>query len=242
MLGWTHSGFNCHRGNYLAADDSEARQRVARYLLHPPLSLERMTYDDETGEVTYRSDRQQRLERFAPLDFLARVASHIPDKGSQLVRYYGAYSNKSRGMQKKAEQLEQPPYEPVEPQAPLSTRRNWARLLAAVWGADPLECPRCRGPMKIVGAITDPVVVRKILLHLGLWDVPPRGPPRHVWRDPEPPNDGHLPVPDPAHASQTPEQPGSQDDSQACEHPVSHEEAPDPWLDVWPDKDPDWAD
>jgi hypothetical protein len=99
------------------------------------------------------------------------VASHIPDKGSQLVRYFGAYSNKSRGMRRKAERLEQPPPadEPVEPEAPLSVRRNWARLLAAVWAADPLECPRCRGGMKVVGAITDPVVVRKILLHLGLW-------------------------------------------------------------------------
>ena len=76
---------------------------MARYLLHPPLSLERMTYDDETGEVTYRSHRQHRLEKFDPLDWLARVASHIPEKGSQMVRYFGAYSNKTRGMRKKAD-------------------------------------------------------------------------------------------------------------------------------------------
>jgi hypothetical protein len=28
--------------------------------------------------------------------------THIPNKGEQMVRYYGYYSNKSRGMRKKA--------------------------------------------------------------------------------------------------------------------------------------------
>jgi len=31
------------------------------------------------------------------LDFLAEVTQHIPDPGSHLVRYYGWYSNKTRG-------------------------------------------------------------------------------------------------------------------------------------------------
>ena len=33
----------------------------------------------------------------SPTDFIAAVALHIPDKGFQLVRYYGWYSNKARG-------------------------------------------------------------------------------------------------------------------------------------------------
>jgi hypothetical protein len=36
-----------------------------------------------------------------PLDFLAEVTQHIPDTGEQLIRYYGFYSNKSRGLRAK---------------------------------------------------------------------------------------------------------------------------------------------
>ena len=31
------------------------------------------------------------------LEFIARVTSHIPDKGQVMVRYYGLYSNAHRG-------------------------------------------------------------------------------------------------------------------------------------------------
>jgi hypothetical protein len=31
------------------------------------------------------------------LDWLAQLVTHIPDRGEQMVRYYGFYSNKSRG-------------------------------------------------------------------------------------------------------------------------------------------------
>lgn len=35
-----------------------------------------------------------------------------------------------------------------------------------MYEADPLVCPRCAGPMRIVAFITGPMVIRKILLHL----------------------------------------------------------------------------
>jgi hypothetical protein len=36
------------------------------------------------------------------LEFIARVTSHIPDKGQVMVRYYGLYANAHRGKVKKA--------------------------------------------------------------------------------------------------------------------------------------------
>ena len=51
------------------------------------------------------------------------------------MRYFGAYSNKTRGVRKKAESLEQPlgpSGEVAEPRAPPAVRKSWARLLAAV--------------------------------------------------------------------------------------------------------------
>jgi hypothetical protein len=48
-------------------------------------------------------------------------------------------------------------------------RAAWTRLLRKVYDADPLECPRCKGPMRMIALIEDPGVIRCILEHLGQW-------------------------------------------------------------------------
>ncbi len=45
---------------------------------------------------------------------------------------------------------------------------TWAELMKRVWELDVLECPRCRGRMKIVAAINSPNAIQKILNCLGL--------------------------------------------------------------------------
>ncbi len=46
----------------------------------------------------------------------------------------------------------------------------------------PLECPKCKGPMRVIALIDDPGVVRRILEHLGRWapEASERGPPAAV--------------------------------------------------------------
>jgi hypothetical protein len=39
------------------------------------------------------------------LEFIARVTSHIPDKGQVMVRYYGLYANAHRGKVRKANRV-----------------------------------------------------------------------------------------------------------------------------------------
>jgi hypothetical protein len=36
------------------------------------------------------------------LEFIVRFVQHIPDKGMQMVRYYGVYSNVVRGKSRKS--------------------------------------------------------------------------------------------------------------------------------------------
>jgi hypothetical protein len=43
---------------------------------------------------------------FDALEWLAVMCSHVPNKGEQMVRYYGYYSNVSRGNRKKQNQDE----------------------------------------------------------------------------------------------------------------------------------------
>ena len=53
-----------------------------------------------------QSGPQRNYQILPPLDFLAEFTQPIPAKGSHLIRYYGWYSNKSRGMRKQAAEAE----------------------------------------------------------------------------------------------------------------------------------------
>jgi hypothetical protein len=53
-------------------------------------------------------------------------------------------------------------------------RGGWAELLQRVFGVDALRCPRCGSTMRIIAAVEDPDIARKILECLKL---PSRAPP-----------------------------------------------------------------
>jgi len=57
-------------------------------------------------------------------------------------------------------------------------RRNWARLIQKIYEADPLVCPQCAGPMRMIAFIEQADVIRKILEHLGFWGARPKPIPR----------------------------------------------------------------
>ena len=50
------------------------------------------------------------------MEWLAAMCSHVPNKGEQMVRYYGYYSNVSRGKRKRNDQDKRIPaiLKPVE--------------------------------------------------------------------------------------------------------------------------------
>jgi hypothetical protein len=49
---------------------------------------------------------------------------------------------------------------------------------AAKDNVNPLLCPKCSGSMKIISLIDDSEIIKKILNHLGLWDVKRKPPAR----------------------------------------------------------------
>jgi len=104
-----------------------------------------------------------------PLEFLARVLAHIPDKGHVTTRYYGWYANRPRGVRRQAAPgaPEPPPVIVPAPRlAPTEATRRWAALLQQLFEFDPLTCPTCRSPMRIVAFITQASVIDQILAHL----------------------------------------------------------------------------
>jgi len=63
---------------------------------------------------------------------------------------------------------------PAEARSP--RRWPWARLLQRVFGFEVLVCARCGGPRRILGAVTEPAAVRRVLVALGLGAPPPPRP------------------------------------------------------------------
>ena len=95
-----------------------------------------------------------------------------------MVRYYGFYSNKSRGLRKKANTDNQVPALIESEISSKKFRKNWTRLIQKIYNVNPLLCPKCLGSMKIISFIDDSEIIKKILNSLGLWDVKRKPPAR----------------------------------------------------------------
>lgn len=196
MDNWYHSGFHVYCGDAIRPDDEEGLERLARYVIRAPISQERMLYipASETlrgiSQVVYTGKNSRLQERFTAIDWLSRLVVHIPDKGEQLVRYYGYYSNKARGVHKKAE-VEENKTEDLGTSSHIPSlienemsrkafRRSWARLIQKIYHTDPLLCPKCHGLMRIISFIEEECLIQKILKHLNLWIVGNHDPPEQT--------------------------------------------------------------
>ena len=187
LRSWKHTGFNIHAGEQVVPENLADLERLAQYLLRNPFSVEKMTMEAPADMIIYRSKMNPKISRnfevvTAP-DFLAAITNHIPDKGNQMVRYYGWYSNKMRGVRGHQNQnatdnqpvaacptrqiIQIPP-----PPAKRLPSKRWRDLILKVWHADPLRCPVCQNTMRMIAVIDQPEVIVRILRHLGLWSGP----------------------------------------------------------------------
>jgi len=96
-----------HAREPVPPENKAALEQLAQYILRNPFSVEKMTMESPTDTIIYRSKLNPKINRnfevFTPTDFLAAITQHIPDKGAQMVRYYGWYSNKMRGQRYRAQ-------------------------------------------------------------------------------------------------------------------------------------------
>jgi len=112
-------------------------------MVRPVIAMERLLFLEREGKVGYRHGQNgAELETINYLEFIARVTSHIPDKGQVMVRYYVLYANAHRGKVRKADRV------PVllgmieEEPRPVPSK-GWAEMIREVYEVDPLVCPRC---------------------------------------------------------------------------------------------------
>ena len=129
---------------------------------------------------------------------LPQLTQHAPEPNKHLVRFFGWYSNKTRGL--RARTTATGAADPGPTPAARTARRRWAALIKRIWQVDPLACPRCGGPMKILSFINpwQRDVIDRILDHCGLSS---RATPCEArgaacaadpWQDGPPPKDGKV--------------------------------------------------
>jgi len=175
ILRWRHTGFHVH--SKVRATSKQEAERVGKYMIRPILSLKRLSFDKAKGQVIYQyAKHSSKLERMDYLEFIARVTSHIPDKGQVMIRYYGLYANAHRG--KKRKEGIYPSHPPIiDDEVSFVPSKGWAEMIRKVFEVDPLICPRCGGEMKVISFIEDHKVIDKIIAHLKLTFLAERPPP-----------------------------------------------------------------
>ena len=188
MLSWQHSGFSIDNSVRIAPNDQKGQIRLAQYIIRNTFSLDKLLYNEENGTVIYHSKithgtSKKNFEVYTVEEFIAAVTQHIPDKSYQMVRYYGYYSSKSRGIRCKqgifrpgdeiaeeitrnAEIINVSEYKPCR-----IPSKTWRECIKKIWNQDPLCCPHCGSAMKIISFITLLESIQKILKHLGLWNL-----------------------------------------------------------------------
>jgi hypothetical protein len=92
-------GFNLHAGVRIEAGDDLGRERLARYALRPPLSLERLRRLPG-GRIAYRlkyvSRGRGKHRVMTPMEFMARLSAIIAPPRYPLVRYGGVLAPRSK--------------------------------------------------------------------------------------------------------------------------------------------------
>ncbi len=108
LLSWRHSGFSVHGA--VRVKDRQGAVRLGRYMIRCPLALNRLCWNEETGELGYtarptrRSGPRPTTASWDVLDFIARVVDHIPKPSQQMTRTWGWYANAARGKRRRADE------------------------------------------------------------------------------------------------------------------------------------------
>ena len=157
----------------------------------PALANERLSLTED-GEVLYElktpySDGTSRI-RMNPLEFLEKLVALVPPPKIHLIRYHGCLAPhstlRSRIVPKPADEKEDEPerlseHEDSRYHGSRPYRISWAKILSRVFLTDFEHCEKCGGKMKIISAIMDADIIRRILTHIGVSPDPPKlSPPR----------------------------------------------------------------
>ena len=121
---------------------------VGRYIRRGPISENRIRYDGKKVHIAYAHPEKHEKSGFS-LDahtFIKRILTHVPEKGTHLVRAYGLFHpNCIAKLNTARKQLGQPPYEPM---TELPHAQELLSRMFPDW--DAIRCPECGALLRTV--------------------------------------------------------------------------------------------
>lgn len=158
----------------------ERLEYLCRYVLRPPLALERLKLlgkDLVAIELKRRWRDGTTHVTMSVKTFLARLASLVPRPRANTTIYAGVLAANAKDRAS------------ITPKSkakrPRRVDASWAALMKYSFGVDVLSCRRCKGRLRFVAVVFDPAEVRRLLSHLKCFSdplpiSPARGPPEQA--------------------------------------------------------------
>ena len=187
------AGFSLHAGVATKANERAKLERLCRYITRPAISMKRLSLT-RNGQVRYELKTPWRNGTthvaapahpcargisasmhviFEPLDFISRLASLIPKPRVNLTRFHGIFAPNSKyraqvtlAKRGKGKKIKMPKGVQDQTAAEKRASMTLAQRLKRVFDIDIETCSECGGDVWIIACIEDPIVIRKILVHL----------------------------------------------------------------------------
>ena len=180
-----NNGFSLHAGVSCEADERKKLERLCRYVARPAIANDRLKLTD-CGQVVLQLKTAFRDGTthivMSPLELLQKLAALVPRPRLNLIRFHGVLAPNAKwrsqvvpcGTEAVESEAERAEVEQSTEQKKGAGRYiSWSRLLRRVFNLAMETCPNCGGQVKVIAAIEEPIVIRKILVHLGLSPHPP---------------------------------------------------------------------
>ena len=181
-------GFTIHANRYIGRQERGALEKLLAYGARGAFSHQRLALLDPArpdGDLTYTlktpwTDGTMAIV-LSPGELIEKLVALIPPPYVHLSRYFGIFSSHSRWRRRVVLRPDVRKGFVAAHGTGDATRLTWARLLARVFRIDISRCVACGSRLRpeSVEIVTEPVLVARILLALGLYGrAPARAPPR----------------------------------------------------------------
>jgi len=154
---WTEhdDGFYIHapkqRGNI-----KDQLRYIGRYMRRPAIGLNRIIgYDGKMVRIKYfdKQDKKDKEELMTVEEFIGRIIQHIPDEQFKVIRHYGVYSRRIKGICRKLVGKWEKQVRRWIVTLQRVMRRNWSERQKEQSGKDPLVCPHCGNYYEYMGEV-----------------------------------------------------------------------------------------
>jgi hypothetical protein len=160
LLSWKNSGFHVYASWPFHPEEGDTLKNRLAYAFRPAVALNRLSFNGEA--VFYRSKKKLSLT-FTPVDFLAKLTLHIPDRYQNIRRYAGFYASNIQRNVRAARKADEHSTSIIEAKP---IKPKWAVLIARIFGKLPTECPKCGAVMELKQFILEIEVIQKLVPEL----------------------------------------------------------------------------